>query len=123
VDFRTISKPSITEILKQTRPSYPHRPDGFLLCAEKTLAKVFSAPIQLPVFCVSSEEFQSARAECDDTSHVEKIFQQKNTFAVMKYSPSPCEVDDIGYKIVEGVSFLETWEAEVRIEAPKKLLR
>jgi hypothetical protein len=29
---------------------------------------------------VSSEEFQSARAEDDGLSHVEKIFQQKNTF-------------------------------------------
>ncbi len=44
---------------------------------------------KMTVFFVSSEEFQSARAECDGTSHVEKIFQQKNTFAVEKYSPLP----------------------------------
>jgi hypothetical protein len=30
---------------------------------------------------VSSEEFPSASAEDDGLSHVEKIFQQKNTFA------------------------------------------
>ena len=39
-------------------------------------------------FYVSSEEFQSARAECDDTSHVEKIFQQKNTFAIINNQPA-----------------------------------
>jgi hypothetical protein len=56
--------------------------------AKKGRAEAFFAgSIQVTVFRVSSEEFQSARAEDDGLSHVEKIFQQKNTFAIEGYSP------------------------------------